>query len=149
MDAVIDSNVIVHGRKATDFDKLYTVPEVEKEMKSTEAERRFRNMDIHVQRPGKKELEEVRDEAEKINSPTSDADEKIVALASTLDKTLLTDDKAMQNLALRLDIDFEGYMEGKINSTMEWELRCDQCGKNVSSPPCPRCGHQKIVRKPS
>lgn len=149
MEAVIDTNVILHGRKATDIQRMYTVPEVEKELKSSEANRRKQNLDLNIQGPGKKDLRKVKEESNEINSPTSDTDEKLVALALTLGKTLVTDDKAMQNLALRLDVDFSGYMEEKITETREWSKICVNCGKQVSSPPCPRCGHQNLTRKTS
>lgn len=149
MEVVIDTNVILHGRKATDIQRMYTVPEVEKELKSSEANRREQNLDLSIQRPGKECLRKVKEESNKINSPTSDNDEKLVALALTLGKTLVTDDKAMQNLALRLDIDFSGYMEEKIEETREWKKICVNCGKQVSSPPCPHCGHQNLTRKTS
>ena len=149
MDAVIDTNVILHGRKATDIQRMYTVPEVEKELKSSEAKRRKQHLDLNIQKPGKECLRKVREESNKINSPTSETDEKLVALALTLGKTLVTDDKAMQNLALRLDLDFSGYMEDKISETREWKKICVNCGKRVSSPPCPHCGHQNLTRKTS
>jgi len=149
MDAVIDTNVILHGRNTVDIEKMFTVPEVEDEVKSSEAKRRMKNMDLRVQRPSKDSLKKVKEESEKINSPTSETDEKLVALTLTLGKTLLTDDKAMQNLALRLEIDFSGYMEDKISGKREWKKICVNCGKEVSSPPCPQCGHQNLTRKTS
>jgi len=149
MDAVIDTNVILHGRNTVDIEKMFTVPEVEDEVKSSEAKSRMQNLDLRVQRPSKDSLKRVKKESNKINSPTSETDEKLVALSLTLGKTLLTDDKAMQNLALRLEIDFSGYMEDKISETREWKKVCVNCGNEVSSPPCPRCGHQNLTRKTS
>ncbi len=147
MEPVIDANVVIHGRNRQDFRKVYTVPEVFEEMKSDMAKRRVDNLEIQVEEPGSESLEKVMEKSRDINSPTSETDEKLVALADTLGRTLVSDDKAVQNLAKHLDIGFEGYMEDKIEETLEWELVCENCGSKVSSPPCPNCGHQKVRRR--
>lgn len=148
MKPVIDSNVVIHGRNRQEFTKVFTVPEVFEEMKSSEARRRMDNLDIEVEAQSDESLEKVRNKSDEINSPTSETDEKLVALADTLDKTVISDDKAVQNLASHLDIDFKGYMENRIEEELEWRLVCSNCKNEVSSPPCPRCGHQDLDRKP-
>ena len=147
MEPVIDANVIIHGQNRQNFQRVYTVPEVFEEMKSSMAQRRVDNLDIQVSEPGKDSLEEVRSKSESINSPTSDTDEKLVALADTMKKTVVSDDKAVQNLAKHLGIEFQGYMEDKIDKKLEWEILCANCGSEVSNPPCPKCGHQTTRRR--
>ena len=149
MEPVIDANVVIHGRNRQDFRKVYTVPEVFEEMKSGMAKRRVDNLEIQAEEPSQESLKKVREKSYEINSPTSETDEKLVALAETLGRTLVSDDKAVQNLAKHLDIDFEGYMEDEIEKTLEWEFVCENCGTEVSSPPCPSCGHRKVRRRSS
>jgi UPF0271 protein len=149
MKPVIDANVVIHGRERHGFRKAYTVPEVFEEMESSEAKRRMENLDIEVQEPDEDSLERVRKKSEEINSPTSAADEKLVALADSLDRAVVSDDKAVQNLALHLGIDFEGYMEDEIEARIKWKVFCAACGEEVSSPPCSRCGGSEVRRKMS
>lgn len=148
MKAVIDANVLLHGRKTTKFRESLTVPEVRQEMKTEEGKQRFRNSNIDVRKAPEPSLEKVKKISQDINSPTSETDEKLVALAENTDATVVSDDKAVQNLALHLGIDFQGYMEGKIQEKRKWRLECSSCGKETSRTPCPRCGSQNLVRKP-
>jgi len=60
MEPVIDANVIIHGQNRQNFQRVYTVPEVFEEMKSSMAQRRVDNLDIQVSEPDKDSLEEVR-----------------------------------------------------------------------------------------
>jgi len=148
MNPVIDSNVVIHGRNRQEFSRVFTVPEVFEEMKSSEARKRMDNLDIEVEETGKESIEKVQKKSREINSPTSDTDEKLVALADTLGRTLISDDKAVQNLALHLGIDFRGYMENRIDEKREWKLVCANCKNEASSRPCPVCGHRELDRKP-
>jgi UPF0271 protein len=148
MKPVIDANVVIHGRERHSFHEAYTVPEVFEEMRSSDAKRRMENLEITVQEPEEESLEKVQAKSGEINSPTSEADEKLVALADSLDTAVVSDDLAVQNLALHLGIDFQGYMEDEIDEKREWKVFCAACGEEVSSPPCSRCGSSEVRRKP-
>lgn len=145
--AVIDANVIIHGRADQEFSKAYTVPEVLEEMKSNEAGMKADLLDLQVSQPDPETLEQVKDKAVEIDAATSETDEKLLALALTLDQELVTDDKDLQNLGLHLDADIKGFMEDKIEKKLEWKKVCSNCGREVSTPPCPRCGGQQVRRK--
>lgn len=145
--AVIDANVIIHGRADQKFSEAYTVPEVLEEMKSSQASMKADLLDLQVSQPNPEILEKVSEKAEEIDAATSDTDEKLLALALTLDQELVTDDKDLQNLGLHLDADIEGFMEDKIKEKLEWKTVCSNCGREVSTPPCPRCGSQQVRRK--
>jgi len=145
--AVIDANVIIHGRADKKFSEAYTVPEVLEEMKSRGAGMKADLLDLQVSQPDPKMLKEVHDKAEEIDAATSETDEKLLALALTLGRELVTDDKDLQNLGLHLDADIEGFMEDKIEKKLEWKNVCSNCGHEVSTPPCPRCGGQQVRRK--
>jgi rRNA maturation endonuclease Nob1 len=145
--AVIDANVIIHGRADKKFSKGYTVPEVLEEMKSSGASMKADLLDLQVSQPDPEILREVQDKAEEIDAATSETDEKLLALALTLDQELVTDDKDLQNLGLHLDAEIEGFMEDEIDEKLEWKKVCSNCGREVSTPPCPRCGGQQVRRK--
>ena len=145
--AVIDANVIIHGRADQEFSKAYTVPEVLEEMKSSGASMKADLLDLQVSQPDPEILEDVRKKAEEIDAATSDTDEKLLALALTLGQELVTDDKDLQNLGLHLEADIEGFMEDSIDEKLKWKKVCSNCGREVSTPPCPRCGGQRVRRK--
>lgn len=147
MGAVIDSNVLLHGRGKLDYDDLYVVPGVLEEVKSDRGRNVLGSLDYEVVEPTEQEVETVGEKAGEINSPTSEVDERLVALASERDLVLVTDDKAMQNLALHLDVDFDGFHDPPLQDRFEWRELCANCGNEISSPPCPRCGSRQIRRK--
>ena len=147
MKAAVDANVVIHGRRRNSFEEAYTVPEVFEELESTEAQRKADSMDLKPREPTDKALKIVVETAERINSPTSEADNKLAALAHSRDLTLVTDDKALQNIAEILDIDFQAYMDDEIDEALEWELLCGNCRKKIKSTPCPRCGSESLQRK--
>ena len=147
MKAAVDANVVIHGRRKNSFEEAYTVPEIFAELESTEAQRKADSMDLKPREPTDKALKIVAETAEEINSPTSEEDEKLAALAHSRDLTLVTDDKALQNLAKILEIDFQAYMDEEIEKVLEWELRCGNCGEKIKSTPCSRCGSESLQRK--
>ena len=148
MKAILDANVLLHGRETKEFTEPVTIPEVTEEMKSTQGKRRLENTDIEVRKAPELSLKKVKKVSDSINSPTSDVDEKLIALAENMDGTVVSDDKAVQNLALHLGIDFQGYMENKIDEKRDWRIECGSCGRETSRTPCPRCGSRNPVRKP-
>ncbi|MFB6144998.1 MAG: NOB1 family endonuclease [Candidatus Nanohaloarchaea archaeon] len=147
MGAVVDANVFLHGRGRYRFDKAFTVPEVVEEVRSGKGRNNLRNLDYSTGKPSQSSLEEVRKKSDEINSPTSDVDEKLLALARDIQGTLVTDDKALQNLAIHLDIDFEGYLEDRVEEKFEWEMICENCGRNVSGERCSSCGSTLLRRR--
>ncbi|QKQ98019.1 hypothetical protein GKQ38_00575 [Candidatus Nanohaloarchaea archaeon] len=144
---VVDANVIIHGRADQRFKKAYTVPEVMEEMKSSEASMKADLLDLQVSQPDPEIFEKVQERSEKIEAATSDTDEKLLALALTLDQALVTDDKDLQNLGLHLGADVEGFLEDRIDEKLEWKTVCSNCGREISSPPCRYCGCQQVRRK--
>lgn len=148
MPPVIDTNVIIHGRGDSLLRNALTVEEVTEELESDGASKKGELLNLDTRNPSDEKLRKVSELSESINSPTSEVDEKLVALALTVDGKLVTDDKALQNLAEKLDVEYEGYLEDSIEETLEWYFRCSNCGKEVSSSnQCPRCGSQDVERK--
>lgn len=146
MAYIIDANIILHGRGEIDGE-LITVPEVYGEVKSQMGRFKIQNMGLSQQEPSGERIEEVKQKSGEINSPTSDTDEKLVALALEIDECLMTDDRALQNLALHLDADFEGFLDDPVRERREWKMICQNCGREVQGDKC-ECGSSSILRKP-
>jgi UPF0271 protein len=145
--AVVDTNIIVHGRGSIDFDRIFFTPEVLEEVKSRHGKNIVRNLDYTVSKPGEDSVRKIEEKAEELNSPTSDVDEALLALAMDLDEVIVTDDKALQNLALHMDVSVKGFHDPVLEEKFKWVMKCSNCGEKVSSPPCPRCGSPQTVRK--
>jgi UPF0271 protein len=144
---VVDANVVIHSRAQFPFDKALIPPSVMDEVKSDVAGFKLEKLDIEVFQPSEEYIDKVADESSRINSPTSDQDEEALALALEKNLTLVTDDKALQNLALHLEHSFEGFNTEGVEEKVEWSQVCENCGREVSSFPCPRCGEDSGLRK--
>lgn len=147
MPVVVDANVIIHSQRGNSFDEAYTVEEVFKELESQKAKRKADSLNLKQANPRKKSVKEIKKISEEINSPTSKADEKLAALALEKDLELLTDDKALQNLAEIKGIKYSSVMDTEIERPLEWTLRCKNCGQKIESSPCHLCGSEQIQRK--
>lgn len=141
---VADANVFIRGRR-TPFDSALTVPEVMEELESDEAQRKFDFADISVREPSEDVLSKIKEKSDELNSPTSEVDEKLLALALETGQTLVTDDKALQNLSLHLGVSFESYMTDRIEKKKHWEEYCPNCGREVEGH-CDRCGRETTRR---
>lgn len=144
---VIDANVIIHGRAGEEFSKAFTTPSVLEEMKSSEASLKADIMELEIEIPDRNTVNKVKEKAREIGANTSETDEELLALALTLDKKLVTDDKDLQNLGLHMGAEIDGFMDDRIEEKLEWKTVCSNCGTEISSPPCPRCGETQTQRK--
>jgi UPF0271 protein len=145
--AVVDANVLIHSRAQFPFKEALIPPSVEKEIKSQMAEFKAQKLELEVFQPSEESLEKVREKSGEINSPTSEQDEEALALAIDRDLPLMTDDKALQNLALHLEANFQGFNTEEVSEKRKWKMVCENCGTRVSSSPCPRCGSRSLRRK--
>jgi len=147
MRPVIDANVLMHGRRNYNFRKASTVPQVIDELESSDSRLKADTLDLDVRRPSEDSMEQVEDKADEIFAKVSKADKALLALALDSGEKLITDDKDLQNLASHLDISFEAFLGSEIDEQLEWKKVCSNCGEEVSSPPCPRCGSGQVRRK--
>lgn len=147
MPVVVDANVIIHSKRGRKFDTAYTVDEVFKELESQEAKRNADAMNLKQANPSKKSIQKIKEISSKINSPTSEADEKLAALAFEKQIKLITDDKALQNIAEIEEIEYSSFMDTEIERPLEWKLKCKNCGTEIKSAPCHLCGSEQIQRK--
>jgi len=70
----------------------------------------------------------------------SPADTDLLALSLDLGATVVTDDFAVQNVALRLGIPVRGILQRKARPR-QWRFRCPGCNRRYPSPgTCPACG---------
>jgi len=81
----------------------------------------------------------------------SEADRSLLALALELKATLLTDDKTMQDIALRLDIPTRGALAAGVSETLDWAPRCQGCGRWYEEMPkreeCIICGSSVHLKR--
>ncbi|MFB6158039.1 MAG: NOB1 family endonuclease [Candidatus Nanohalobium sp.] len=144
---VVDANVIIHSRAQYPFRKAVIPPSVRAEIKSEIAKMKGLKLNLEVMQPSDESRKRVRKKAEEINSPTSEEDGDALALAIDRGLTLVTDDRALQNLALHMGVDFQGFNTEKVETKRRWRQVCSNCGTDVSTPPCPRCGSREMDRK--
>jgi UPF0271 protein len=137
---VVDTNVLLRTGSPP-FDQPRAPISVREEVLSDAGERRLEVSGTEFNEVDEEALEKAQKVSESINSPTSETDEEVVALALQMDEKLVSDDFAVQNLAAHLDVEFDGFMEDAVEERREWSIRCGDCGaglERMSS--CSRCG---------
>lgn len=147
MRPVIDANVLIHGRRNYSFKRASTVPEVMDELESEDSRLKAETLDLDVRSPSQENLDKVEKKVGEIYAKVSGADKSLLALAIDKNEKIITDDKDLQNLAAHMDVTFEAFMGDEIEEKLEWKKACENCGKEVSNPPCPRCGSDQVRRK--
>jgi len=145
--AVLDANVIIHSRGQIPVKKVYITEKVFEEIESTSGRMVLEKLEYSMANPSEESLDRVRDKSSEINSPTSSEDESALALAIDKDLSLLTDDKALQNLALHLEADVEGFNTNEVSEKRRWRKVCDNCGNEVADARCSSCGSRSVIRK--
>lgn len=127
---------------------LITVPSVVNELKSSEAANRFelaREMGARVETPLSNMMEDVLNVARQTRDidelSTTDIEILAKALERKDDAILLTDDYAVQNVAVILGIDVRPVVQKKIRDILVWEKQCVGCRKRFDEGDiCPICG---------
>lgn len=104
---------------------------------------------LNILSPSRKSVEIVTEASRKSGDldVLSATDLDVVALAYETGSLIITDDYAIQNVASRLGVKYQGANISEIKREVEWKFRCTGCRKTFSSPVqnCPVCGHE-IVR---
>ncbi|MBW6470060.1 MAG: DNA-binding protein [Methanosarcinaceae archaeon] len=151
---IADSAVFIRGYPV-ESTLLITAPSVVNELKSNEAVMRFdlaREGGARVEMPQPCMIDEVRKMAQHTRdveelSPT-DIDILAKALERKDDATLLTDDYAVQNVAVMLGIDVKPVVQEKIRDILVWEKQCVGCRKRFDKGDvCPICGSELKKRR--
>ena len=144
---IADSAVFIMGFPV-ESTLLITVPSVVNELKSSEAASRFeiaREGGARVEAPQSGMIEDVLNMAKHTRDveelSTTDIEILAKALERKDDATLLTDDYAVQNVAVMLGIDVKPVVQKKIRDILVWEKQCVGCRKRFDEGDvCPICG---------
>ncbi len=151
---IADSAVFIMGYPV-ESTLLITVPSVVNELKSSEAAMRFdlaRENGARVEVPLPRMIDEVLGMAKHTRDmeelSTTDIDILAKALERKDDATLLTDDYAVQNVAVMLAIDVKPVVQKKIRDILVWEKQCVGCRQRFDEGDvCPICGSELKKRR--
>ncbi len=149
---VIDSSAIFQ-RKAV-YANMVTVPEVVAEILDEASAIYFSVKDLRVEEASKESIEEVTRVAGETGDIHKLSKTDIMVLAKALDEVkkgndviLVTDDYAIQNVAMELGIKFEGIIQSQISKGFKWVKVCKGCGRRIDSDVCPVCGSEAVLRR--
>ncbi len=149
---VIDASAIFQ-RKAV-YSHMVTVPEVVAEILDEASALYFSVKDLKVEEASPESVEEVVAAAKETGDIHKLSETDVKVLAKALDErkkgrdvVLVTDDYAIQNVAIKLGINFEGIIQRKITREFRWVKVCRGCGRKIDSDICPICGSEAVVRR--
>ena len=145
---IADSAVFIMGNCSVDSSLLITVPSVADELKSKDSVLRFdlaKEGGLRVEWPEPEMVKEVRKKAEQTRDSEELSKTDLEILAKALehrDKAiLLTDDYAVQNVAVQLGIQVKPIAQKKIRDIIIWQKQCTGCKKTFEKgDECPICG---------
>lgn len=137
---VADASFFILDKKLSG--DLVTVPGVEKELKDIGSRMRLQISNARVERPSKEMMKKAREAAMMTGdiSVLSETDLELLAKAMELGAPLATDDYALQNVALHMNIEIEPVAQPKIKRRIKRIQRCTACGKAFEGEICPDCG---------
>ena len=151
MDFVLDTSALLTGKPFPG--KLWTTAGVVSELQGLGEERLLDpilDIVLFVAQPQHTILEEIDCVARASGDARtlSDTDRELLALAKEKGARLVTDDYAMQNVAVSLGIAYTGIDQKEITEKVVWGFRCKGCGRSFEEPPadCPVCG-SPVIRK--
>jgi UPF0271 protein len=145
---IADSAVFIMGNCGQENSLLITVPSVVNELKSKEAVLRFdlaKEEGLRVEWPEPEMIKGVTQMAKRTLDIEELSKTDIEILAKALEHkdvaTLLTDDYAVQNVAVQLGIKVKPIAQKKIKDLLIWQKQCTGCKKIFESGDiCPICG---------
>ena len=147
---VLDAPVFIYGVQVSG--NMYTVPEVTRELKSSDAAVALQESlkeGLKIESPLKTDVEIVTEKAKSTGDyfRLSQADIDLLAKALELSGTLVTDDYSIQNVAALLGIETQPIQQARIKRVLKWRRRCVGCGRLYESEAiCPVCGSDVKVK---
>jgi len=147
---VLDAPVFIYGVHVVG--SMYTVPEVTRELKSSQATvvlQEFLKEGLKIEEPLKKAIDVVTEKAKSTGDHLrlSQADIDLLAKALEVSGTLVTDDYSIQNVAARLGIETQPIQQARIKRVLKWRRRCVGCGRFYETETIsPVCGSEVRVK---
>jgi UPF0271 protein len=147
---VLDASVFIYGVLISG--KMYTVPEVTRELRSDEAAvvlQEFLKGGLKIESPLKTDVAIITEKAKSTGDylRLSKADIDLLAKALEVNGTLVTDDYSIQNVAARLGIETQPIQQARIKRVLKWRRKCVGCGRLYESEAvCPVCGSDVKVK---
>lgn len=133
---------------------MVTVPEVAAEILDEASAIYFSVKNLRIEEASCESVDEVVEVAKKTGDIHKLSKTDIKVLAKAVDEVkkgndvvLVTDDYAIQNVAMRLGIKFEGIIQSQISKEFKWVKVCRGCGRKIESDICPVCGSEAVVRR--
>ncbi len=149
---VIDSSAIFQ-RKAV-YANMVTVPEVAAEILDEASALYFSIKNLRVEEATDEGVNKVIEAARKTGDIHKLSQTDIKVLAKAIDEmekgndvVLVTDDYAIQNVAMSLGIKFDSILHRQISKEFKWIKVCRGCGRKIDSDICPVCGSEAIIRR--
>ncbi len=157
---IIDTSAILSGKPLNiPQGTLLTTPGVSEEI--SPGGRDYRTFQLLIEKglqihaPTKTSIRQAQECAKKTGDDQrlSSADIEILALAldhkadTDCDVTILTDDYSIQNVALLLNLRFQGFSQKEITQRYQWISHCPGCKRRFLEPVdvCPVCGTKTHV----
>ena len=145
---IADSAVFIMGNCSVDSSLLITVPSVVDELKSRDSVLRFdlaKEGGLRVEWPEPEMVKEVQKKAEQTRDSEELSKTDLEILAKALEHRdraiLLTDDYAVQNVAVQLGIQVKPIAQKKIRDIIIWQKQCTGCKQTFDKgDECPICG---------
>jgi len=149
MRVVLDTSAIIYLNDFRNFDEMFVVDEVVKEVKDRTSEMKLLGLKLKVVEPSKKNVDEIKNVARKTGDleKLSGTDIKVLALAKDTSSTIVSDDRNIQNVAEKLGIKYISIFNKKITKLITWKNYCKNCKRFFEKKDCPICG-SKLIRVP-
>ncbi|WNY25231.1 NOB1 family endonuclease [Methanolapillus millepedarum] len=145
---IADSAVFIMGNCNIPYSKMISIPSVESEIRSADALLRFdiaKAEGLRIEAVDSIFLTEIKKHAEQTRDINELSKTDLEILAKALEyreqAILLTDDFAVQNVAVRLDIAVLPVAQRIIKDNIVWQKQCTGCFKYFKDgDECPICG---------
>jgi UPF0271 protein len=149
---VLDASALLSGRDLI-LDEMFCTQEVIEEVEKKGLTPQLTSMietKVEVRSPSEDGIAKVLEFAETTgdNERLSPTDVGVLALASDLGATVLSDDYSIQNVANEMGLIYRGLSFPEIEKRIEWGCRCSGCGKRFQEwvESCPVCGSRTKVK---
>ena len=133
--------------------KIATVKNIEDEIINRQSKQYYSNLKskgLKIIEPVKESLDFIKKKAKETGDldVLSLTDIKILALGYELQGTIISDDFAIQNVALALEVEFVSCSNKAITEKRIWKYKCTACHhkEKEKKTDCPVCGNTEIRR---